>query len=451
DKILRESPPDFSYYKDCFVYILHLVTSINNRKKEEEIIKNKGFTPINKQLLQKRIYHYSKYINYLLDQNILIENRQYIVGRKSRGLKFKDFYNSPIKKIMITKYTLIKSILTKKKTTNEETRDNLAYLEQWWNKSLTIDIEGATEYLRSLYLDEVNNYDIEFPLEIYNSRMIPVDRLFRNDYIFEVDNTAGRLHTWLTQVKSDLRKFVKYEGQTLCNIDITNSQPYLAISLLDQEVYSRNKMEERVISYNVNHKETVQKNKWITSTTGVNKYKTIDNNPIILVKKFANELHNKDVILYKELVSKGIFYEEFGKILKENDNITITNNVNYRSEAKSATFSAFFSPNTSISYKPEMKNFKQSFPTVYKIFSFYKKGKNQHNTLACSLQGLEAELILHKICGRISEEYPHIPLYTIHDSIVTTTNYSNCVKIIMEEELEKAIGLKPQIKIEVWE
>jgi len=454
DEILKDSPPDFDYYKDCFVYILHLITSINKKRKEADIIKNKGYTPISKRILQSRIYHYRKYIDYLIDQEIITEDRQYIVGEKSRGLRFTNRYNSKVKKEKIMKKTLVKSILKRKKSVDVKKTAKLDYLEKWWNENLTIDIAGAIECLSKLYLEEVEDEKVEYPLEVFNSRMIPADKLYQKDFLFEVDNTSGRLHTWITQLKSNLRKYIKYDGQTLCNVDITNSQPFLAISLLDQYAYKNNKMRERILMYNskLRKKSKDQIRTTNITTNGIDKIKYHENikeeNTIMIVE---NELNNQDVRVYKKLVSEGTFYEKFGEMLAKDQSVNFTQKVDFRSEAKNATFGAFFSPNVSITYKPEMRSFKQYFPTVYKVFSTIKQGRKQHPTLACALQNLEADLILNHVCKRISEEYPHIPLYTLHDSIVTTTNYSDCVKLIMEEELEKAIGLKPQIKIEIWE
>ena len=110
DRLLFENPPNFRYERDCFVYILYLISSIPARKRDI-IEKNNGYTPINKKFLQKRIHEYKKYIDYLKTQGIVEENRQYKPGKSSMGLKFSERYNSKLVPINITKWTLIKSII----------------------------------------------------------------------------------------------------------------------------------------------------------------------------------------------------------------------------------------------------------------------------------------------------------------------------------------------------
>lgn len=68
--------------------------------------------------------------------------------------------------------------------------------------------------------NNISDPDIRF-----NSRVLPVMRLNEKSQtpLFSVDTTAGRLHTNLTQLKSELRKCVSYDGKMLCSIDISNS------------------------------------------------------------------------------------------------------------------------------------------------------------------------------------------------------------------------------------
>jgi hypothetical protein len=43
-----------------------------------------------------------------------------------------------------------------------------------------------------------------------------------------------------------------------------------------------------------------------------------------------------------------------------------------------------------------------------------------------------------------------VPVFTIHDSIATTTEHVEWVKGIMQEELTNAIGIPPTLKEEQW-
>ena len=87
---------------------------------------------------------------------------------------------------------------------------------------------------------------------------------------------------------------------------------------------------------------------------------------------------------------------------------------------------------------------------MFEIFAKIKKGK-KYNSLACLLQHIEAQIILLKICKRVSVERPDLPIFTLHDSIVTTEGNEGYVSDVMMEVLSNEIGIPPILKIEKWE
>ena len=156
-------------------------------------------------------------------------------------------------------------------------------------------------------------------------------------------------------------------------------------------------------------------------------------------------------MIFKESVSSGRFYETFGRLLVENE---LTENAPeniLRAKAKEITFSSIYSPNTSISYNEPMKLFKSQFPSVFEIFKIIKQGNNNHPAFSICLQRLEAELVLHKICKKISEDRPNVVIFSLHDSIITTEENVEYVKSVMYNVLKDNIGIAPNFKVERWE
>lgn len=430
DEILEKHPPDFKYHKDHFIYILHLITSLHS-KKRDSIDSYDSFTPINGQVLQKRNHEYKKYLKYLLDRKIIICDWYYIPKKKSLAYKVSNRYQSEIRAIEITKRTLIKSIINNRDYNKEKTEE-LLFLKKWFNSNLKIDIISAKKYLRAEYLKDkkIRSQKPKSTPEIkYNARLLPALNTHTQNHNFHVDNKGYRLHTNLTQTKTELRKFISYNDKKLCAIDIKNSQPFLTIALLDKAIFLKNNIQDKIINPNL-----------------------INNNnyPIMLVD-LINEIENKsDVIEFKKMVGNGKFYEEFGEILIDEKIVKIDDNCNIRAMAKDITFSTFFSPNTSIAYSPAIKVFNLKFPNVYRVFKLIKRGKKKHNSLAIALQRLEAELVLDKACKIINRLKPNIPLYTLHDSIITTEENVKFIELIMTRVLQKQIGIKPNLKVEPW-
>lgn len=435
DRLLLENPPNFKGKRDCFVYILDLINSIPSRKRDE-IKSYNGYTPINKKLLQRRIHKYKKYIEYLKYHGIVQENRQYVPLVSSMGLKFSDRYTaanpdrSSLVPVIITDWPLIKSIVYLHKNYNVELTEGLSYLKRWFNNKFEIDFEGGVNYLNELAQQEIDSGETQDLMLRYNSRLLPFLKLKNEEYLFYVDNTGFRLHTNLTQMMSGLRKFIKYDGQTLCAVDIRNSQPFLAISLLDDIIFCANNLPDKIINPKlINH----------------------DNFPIMLVEKIKRNKNEPDVLLYREYVASGMFYEKFGRLLVENNLIENTPNVTIREEAKEITFSSIYSPNTSIGYNKPMQLFKQQFPNVFEIFALIKKGKKNHPSFSICLQRLEAELVLHKACEKINTERPDVFTASLHDSIITTEDNVDYIKEVLYNVLKENIGIEPALKVERWE
>ncbi|WP_298417812.1 hypothetical protein [uncultured Kordia sp.] len=422
DRMLNENPPTFRYFKDYFVHLLHLINYIPSRNKD--LLDGDGFTPIHKKTLQDKNRHYRKYINYLIEHGVIIEDKQYITGEKSQGLKFCERYNTPTEPVIIKKKTLIKSLTNYDKTINTEKTGELCFLSEWFSKDLKVDIEKALSIVKKEYLDDLNNPEVKNPMLSLNSKLIPIQKIYRQEFEFFIDNSGNRLHTNITNLKSNLRECLTYEDKRLISIDIKNSQPFLAMALLDIEVFRRMNIRDKI----------------------PNSYIDLDK-----LEKLIESVENKpDVVLFKSLVSSGKFYEEFGKILYANGMIDLVDCEIPRDKVKNIVFEAIYSSNKNNS--PTAKLFKNTFKNVHKVFAVIKKGrgKKPHAALAILLQRIEADLVLHKACKIISEAKPHIPLFTIHDNIATTNEHKSFVKSILKKVLRRNIGVKPKLKVEHW-
>ena len=479
NKLIEENPPTgfTAFDKDKIAYILHLINYLPTIKKDFDYYEYDGYIPINKQKLQSKIYDYRMYLDYLIHCGVIFEDEYYIKGEKSKGICFYPEYTyTKIRRSKITRKTLIKAILkgsskhnliaqtetevqTENKTGNQ---DEFHYLTKWWKSNgLTIDYEAAKNFLdekllkdREQFIQKFGTDDYEtvkkqfrekgrkkakekvkYPLEQYNSALMTMDRLYRKDYFIRVDETAGRLHSLLSQLPKDLRQFVSFESKKLVSIDLRNSQPLLATVLLNTDLFKSNPILINTISkFNPIYQQT-------NSSTMI----------VDLIKKNQDK---PDVLNYKRIVAKGEYYEEFGTILQTKGFIP-DDCIDSRKFAKEATYASFFAPNTYLGFTEPMKHFKKAFPNVYHIFSrikFQKKGYKGrfHKALAITLQAFEADLFLHKICKRIYETNPDIPIFTIHDSVVTTIEYTEIVEQILKEEVFKAIGVNPILNIEKW-
>lgn len=428
DRLLEVNPPNFPYHRDCFVYIMHIITAIPS--KDWELMDAQGFSNVCKKILQKRIHKYKAYVRYLVQNGIIQESTYYIPGKKSRGIRFCRRYQSDLKPIIITKWTLIKSIIGYHAKINVQKTQEIHFLKKWFNPKIQVDLEGAQTFLQALKPQKELNGSSHAQLA-YNSRLLPLLELAHGEYSFGVDNTGFRLHTTLTRTMKELRKFITYNRETLHSVDIVNSQPFLARPLFDECYFTKNDIIGKIINTNLTKQQSF---------------------PIMIVKMIREIKTQPDVKTYLKIVTEGTFYESFGRLLISNGLFEgEVVNTSVRTIVKKITMSALFNANTAIGWNPHIRIFAQIFPAVYGMIKLIKKGNGKHPAYSIMLQRLEAELILDKVCVRINKAYPHIPIFTIHDSIVTTEKYVTVVQNFVKKIMRQNVGASPQLKVETWE
>ena len=56
-------------------------------------------------------------------------------------------------------------------------------------------------------------------------------------YHLSVDDNVKRFHSILTNIKSELRQYITYDGKKLCAVDVKNSQPFISTVLFRPGFY----------------------------------------------------------------------------------------------------------------------------------------------------------------------------------------------------------------------
>lgn len=170
----------------------------------------------------------------------------------------------------------------------------------YWLPEIEIDSKKAKSYIRKLNPNS----------EEYEQRIFKIDNFHNNKPV--VDITGNRFHSSLTNLNSDLRQFLSYNGNKLSQIDITNSQPIFLYLLLKQ----RGNVPEQELN---KYKELIESGtfyEYLMKDTELtrNEFK---------VKVYSNLLYGKN---YKQLSKmEKSFQEEFPiifneiRLMKEND------------------------------------------------------------------------------------------------------------------------------------
>ena len=326
-----------------------------------------------------------------------------------------------------------------------------------FTSDICIDIVSAEQFVFELYYSKMEEYmidldsyfelqsqfnyqDIDIPVNpvfwLY-SQLRAIYSIFNNQFRFKVDETGYRLHTNLTNIKSELRNFITFNGAKLVSVDYSNSQPLLTTVLLRDDYWNEIKQEGSPLHYtDIKYKD--EELKFIYDIIDSIKSSTYTMIPTLIK---SNESRGTE--RYVSLCENGELYEYLQETL------SLCNGS--RKRVKVAVFQILFTDNRFIGQKAAQpkSEFKHHFPEVYRILSIIKK--NKPNLLPILLQRIESEIILNRVSKRIERERPELPIFTIHDSVVTTRGNESYIECVMKDEMEKAINLMPNTKIEYWE
>ena len=432
---------------DRLIYIIGLISSIPARNKDS--ITENGFVSINSTLLRKFFKDYLSYLDYLIRTRVLYTDGHYIPGKKSQGYKFTEMYASA--SLVRRNYPAFQQSVETIPSEVYSEEDgkfipnsvmDYPYLAHWYTtKGLNIDRQAAVSYAYTIMQDKFSKgrefWDInrdkshrnviirKYPLTQYHAALHNINSIDIGDYNVSIDTNVHRLHSVITNLQKTYRVFLSYNDIPLVNIDISNSQPYLLCLLLNPSFWDK--------------ASDIPLNIGMLYQNVQNKFSEMH---LEEIKAYVSSLDWNDITLngYIQTVSQGHIYDYMVQIINQSQHTNLV-----RNDIKTMILTILFSKNR---YMPAFKRyFRQNFPAIYGLIEITKR--EDHAALACLLQNIESEIILHRCCRKIWDEGQHqIPVFTIHDSICTTSDNTDFVQSIMQQTLTENIGIPPSIKAE---
>ncbi len=419
--------------------------TIDIRYKEEQ------YFPLNAVVLRQSTalgYQYKYYLEALIKEG-LIEvkegpkgNATYRPGISSRSFRVSnpsfEIYQEKIKNKKILKFA------------SSQNREIPSHLSKWFNGNLQVLNGGFSQIkLRGL----ARRHLLRFKM------------IQEGTYSLHVDRTSFRIHTPLTSMKKDLKPYLRYNMEHLVSIDLKTSQPFfLASTLLNPTFYtsshsphlSLDMIREYYYLKTINSSNNLIPNiihipdstnytslflhnvaEKLKSRRGDRKYKEIK-------QEVQELLEQEDVKRFKDWVLGDDVYQKF------EDELCLDS----RDEAKKLFYRTFYGSlrgNKLITTRME-----QSFPSVFEVIRHYKLQSNAfpwvqkkaYASLAVLLQYLESTIFIDIISNYISQIRPEAPLYTIHDSFLTTPEHVKFVKGSSEQIIFELTGERPKMVID---
>lgn len=160
-----------------------------------------------------------------------------------------------------------------------------------------------------------------------------------------------------------------------------------------------------------------------------------------MILKTVQQTDKQNIDRYTEDVIEGVIYERIQSTLVE-----LFNEHYSRSAVKREVLRQLYADNRLST--PVKLAMKKLYPGMSLLVAKLKRGDKYF--LPKLMQSIEAFLVVDVVAKRISEEYPDMPIFTIHDNIATTVGNEAIVKSLFQEEIGKMFGASPSLRIEQW-
>lgn len=278
EKIKTNKKNYFFHY--CYIYSLILTKSLTRGDESYININNEIITLIISDT------HYKSIINNLVEWGVIEVNNSYRVGYYSKSYSINKEYRGNIARLPVLDQLILKKLLNHKKQ-NEKKMKQLpsAYQSLRLNNSkIKMNFNEAIKHLLTNVESDSYSHDRD-----------SIEKYKYQDYFFSVDTFGNRAHTNLTSLSSDLRHYLMVDGEGLCQIDVTNSQPlFLAVHMAWLDCIDKAELKS--------YTELVTSGKYYESLMSMfncDRYKAKKTNMLFLFAKNVDVVHSKEWTLFK--------------------------------------------------------------------------------------------------------------------------------------------------------
>ena len=419
---------------DVAVYFLSLIISMPTFNRERDI--EDYSVRLSSKKLKGMHHKYSDYITFLIDHGFILKKKNYSTDKGTcNTYQICEHYLSG----ELQSYVIKDKFLLKRFKKNGQTKsqvDKMEYvrmvrphLVSGFNNLLTIDFNEAYE--------EVNCFRNSNKVKYLSSSQM-INEWHQKEWNYSIKpETDNRLHSTLTRTNRVLRKHINYNGECLGAADIKTSQPYFLCAILKGVINKDEEYLQLIGAMDIINDELLTK-------------------LFKLNLDIENARHFVDLVLHHDLYDnligiipiqcqKGKPYRMVWPNGKWGESKIPKLYKSKRDLVKEVVLEVF---NGSVnSRKTEVVAFKKEFHCIDKLLKCINAGGVEVYRL---LSHVEAYCLLDVVAKHISSYNPEMPLFSIHDSLVTTQNNLESLGDQIYTGLKHITGLQPTIKLEYW-
>ena len=440
---LKQFPPNFDFNIDFAHMVINDIIHANAYLPDADINGN-NFIQRSSVILKSFNRLYDKHMKYLCDNIPAVGNvlwrQNYSVG-KCYSYKLAPFYQR--KNLIVhalTDKNLIKKINNKIAVKIVKiVPQKYAFLKGYLDpKNLTIQLDESM--LRNDQLLATNNNYKKYLLN-----MIEILKLQNGKFFMSHNSkTDGRIHSNITTSPKEFRKFMRYQGKIIAEVDIAASVPTFLYFIL-KNIKSDNKHINNIINIKSNYY-----NHYMLAKNTVN----ID---IKEIERFGKLILTGE--FYQTLTDGFISLESADKILKPNTYLMkavesmferkYNGNPNDLNKVVKKNILSMMNSKSS-QYKNEQAVFKHHFPSIHKFITELKK--ENHRCFSYLMLQTESYFMLQIVARKLNKDFSKkIPILTLHDCIISTVENLGRVKNFMETTFNAELGFTPMLKAKVYQ
>ena len=456
EQLLQEKPAKFDFNFDYAYSIIHqiLIDTSYRIKKIKDWENFKKFKPIRDYYLKRKaedlqleFRNYNLHFEYLYRNNILWRTRY--DERNSRKYQLDPkYFAEKVRFVEITDRKVINIFF-------KEKEENKSYypLNKWFDSKLQIDTKSALEDLNSMF-------DSDMDWKYYLIRCRAVLGIANTHYYFSRNVlTDDRFHSTFTSISKDIRKYLRYDGIPLGEVDISASVPFFLYCQLLHLVDDSQRINPSFLD------GFFKKNRLYLRALNITKSKV--------------KLDKEEILRFGETLLNGTFYQEIMTLFDDNyykkHSEYILNRAFNNSEedrkviAKKMILSSINCKKNQ--HKDTRESMKAIYPTIMLFLEVFKtrryliesdkkklqkkldlspeklkKKFQQHKKIPHLLLQSESYLMLDVLVRKLNKRYSKMPFFTLHDCIVTTEVNIDFLDKFMRQTFKEVIGFSADFK-----
>ena len=271
--------------------------------------------------------------------------------------------------------------------------------------------------------------------------LLNINDIENNQYWYKKSTTNWRYNSTLTNNPKIFKKYLKYNNESLVQVDLKCSQVYLLSSILNYDFFKSN---NQLSFYQIMNSLLIDK--------FIKDIKSYLFSPLMFAHFEKRKYLGKDEIIITDhhefqKFRDAPFQDDFYAHLFELEHRVTPTDSQRKSIKKDIMYVLFQSNRKHRELVEGVRLLEKFYPYVNQFILKIMDGIGKRN-FSLLLQRVESYLILDCVVPEFHRRCPAAPIFTIHDCIITTEKHKLELTEVMHEVLYEKTGIKPGLSVE---